>query len=192
MGGVSKARRPLPLGLWGGLETIRVDSGAPASSGRGAPRRCQHQDTALANGIAAKKATHAIVCETIKHILLKLVIRDAGVRSPQTYSTNDRRRRRRRDEDDEDEDDEDEDDDDEDDVAGGCDDEDEGGSSGGGDDDDDGTTVQTSMGYVLGYEMLFGAASITAAAIPSATLSPLVVCRSAERSPVAQTHASRR
>ena len=34
----------------------------------------------LAPGIAAKKATHAIVCETLKHVpLLKLVLEDAGV-----------------------------------------------------------------------------------------------------------------
>ena len=163
MGGVRKARRPLPLGLCRVVWKQSASIVARLLRADGARRGGASIKTlTLANGIAAKKATHAIVCETIKHIpLLKLVMRDAGVPlTADVFDNNDhRRRRRRRDEDDEDEDeDEDDDEDDEDDVAEGYDDEDEGGSSGGGiSGDDDGTTVQTSMGYVLGYEMLFGA-----------------------------------
>ena len=34
----------------------------------------------LASGVAAKKATHAVVCEALKHVpLIKLLIEDAGI-----------------------------------------------------------------------------------------------------------------
>ena len=48
----------------------------------------------LAPGVAAKKVTHAVVCETLKHVpILKLVLDDAGVALSDDVVPNRRRRR---------------------------------------------------------------------------------------------------
>ena len=48
----------------------------------------------LAPGVAAKKVTHAVVCETLKHVpILKLVLDDAGVALADDVTPNRRRRR---------------------------------------------------------------------------------------------------
>jgi hypothetical protein len=48
----------------------------------------------LAPGVAAKKVTHAVVCETLKHVpILKLVLADAGVALADDVVPNRRRRR---------------------------------------------------------------------------------------------------
>ena len=95
MGGVRKARRPLPLGLCRVVWKQSASIVARLLRADGARRGGASIKTlTLANGIAAKKATHAIVCETIKHIpLLKLVMRDAGVPlTADVFDNNDRRR----------------------------------------------------------------------------------------------------
>ena len=110
----------------------------------------------LAPGVAAKKVTHAVVCETLKHVpILKLVLADAGVALADDVVPN-RRRRRAEDA----ERGERGEDSGEDDASG-----EEENASDGNDgivgeitvDDDDASVVPRSLAYVLGYESLFGA-----------------------------------
>ena len=104
----------------------------------------------LAPGIAAKKATHAIVCETLKHVpLLKLVLEDAGVPLADDVFADGRKRAAAAADDDdaETEDDDAEDASEDADVDA---------------DPDDATAAASrvlhrSTAYVLGYEVLFGA-----------------------------------
>ena len=113
----------------------------------------------LAPGVAAKKVTHAVVCETLKHVpILKLVLDDAGVALADDVVPNRRRRRAE-------------------DAERGERGEDVGGDNSSGEeeiasDEDDsqqdtgeiaekdaneGSIVPRSLAYVLGYEALFGA-----------------------------------
>ena len=103
----------------------------------------------LAPGIAAKKATHAIVCETLKHIpLLKLVLEDAGVPLTDDVFADGRKRAAAADDDEAETEDDHADDASEDADADA--------------DPDDATAAASrvlhrSTAYVLGYEVLFGA-----------------------------------
>ena len=113
----------------------------------------------LAPGVAAKKVTHAVVCETLKHVpILKVVLDDAGVALADDVVPNRRRRRAE-------------------DAERGERGEDVGGDNSSGEeeiasDEDDsqqdtgeiaekdaneGSIVPRSLAYVLGYEALFGA-----------------------------------
>ena len=104
----------------------------------------------LAPGIAAKKATHAIVCETLKHIpLLKLVLEDAGVPLTDDVFADGRKRAAAAADDDEAETEDDHADDASEDADADA-------------DPDDATAAASrvlhrSTAYVLGYEVLFGA-----------------------------------
>ena len=104
----------------------------------------------LAPGIAAKKATHAIVCETLKHIpLLKLVLEDAGVPLTDDVFADGRKRAAAAADDDEAETEDDHADDASEDADADA-------------DPDDATAaalrvLHRSTAYVLGYEVLFGA-----------------------------------
>ena len=112
----------------------------------------------LAPGVAAKKVTHAVVCETLKHVpILKLVLADAGVALADDVVPN-RRRRRAEDA----ERGERGEDSGEDDASGEEENESDGNDSLGdareiAADDDDASVVPRSLAYVLGYESLFGA-----------------------------------
>ena len=104
----------------------------------------------LAPAIAAKKATHAIVCETLKHIpLLKLVLEDAGVPLTDDVFADGRKRAAAAADDDEAETEDDHADDASEDADADA-------------DPDDATAAASrvlhrSTAYVLGYEVLFGA-----------------------------------
>ena len=104
----------------------------------------------LAPGIAAKKATHAIVCETLKHIpLLKLVLEDAGVPLTDDVFADGRKRAAAAADDDEAETEDDHADDASEDADADA-------------DPDDATAAASrvlhrSTAYDLGYEVLFGA-----------------------------------
>jgi hypothetical protein len=173
------SRRPLPLGLCRVVWAQSASIVARLLRADGARRGGASIKTlTLAPGVAAKKATHAIVCETIKHIpLLKLVLHAAGV--PLTADIFADKKggggggkgakngnRRPGDDDDADDDDYvDGNDDGEDDVSddGKGDEEEEAEGDYDDDDDDEGEdgvgakSVHVSMAYVLAYELLFGA-----------------------------------
>ena len=98
----------------------------------------------LAPGITAKKVTHAVVCETLKHVpILKLVLDDAGVALSDDVVPNRRRRA----------------------GAEGREEQEDGSEESSGIDSEtdardargNATRVPRSLAYVLGYEALFGA-----------------------------------
>ena len=112
----------------------------------------------LAPGVAAKKVTHAVVCETLKHVpILKLVLDDAGVALADDVMPN---RRRRRAEDAErggrGEDARAEDASGEEENGSDANDSQQGTSDVAAD-EEDASVVPRSLAYVLGYEALFGA-----------------------------------
>jgi len=142
------ARRALPRGLsrvvWrqaAGVVARLLDADGSRRGGASV------KTLTLAPGVAAKKVTHAVVCETLKHVpLLKLVLDDAGVSLVDDVVPN---RRRRRDADDDRDETKDEDEDAKDDSETDLEETDEPPAAP--------TGVARSLAYVLSYEALFGA-----------------------------------